>query len=118
VLSRDGENLGFDAESGMTYRNLTTGKERAVSLENTGNGFDGAFSPDTRTIMFSTGLSSDWTKGTSLYEMPVSGGTPKKIWDAPGSWVIVSGTGRPMGPQFFSGPGGRRTATDEFSNWI
>jgi serine/threonine protein kinase len=89
VLSRDGENLGFDAESGMTYRNLTTGKERALSLENTGNGFDGAFSPDARTILFSTGLSSDWTKGTSLYEMPVSGGTPKKIWDARGSWIIV-----------------------------
>jgi len=37
--------------------------------------------------MFSGQLSSDWTKGTSLYEMPVSGGTPKKIWDAPGSWL-------------------------------
>jgi Tol biopolymer transport system component len=84
TLSRNGESLDFAADYILYYRDLSTGKEQAISAGETGSS---AFSPDARTIMFSGQLSSDWTKGTSLYEMPISGGTPKKIWDAPGSWL-------------------------------
>lgn len=90
VVSRDGGNLVVQTEAGLMYRNLTTGTERQLSSEGgTGGVFSGAFSPDASTIMFPGGLSSDWTRGTSLYEIPVSGGTPKKIWDAPGSWLTL-----------------------------
>ncbi len=82
VLSRDGRNLVFWAQSRLYYRNLVTGKEREISsgIEP----YTAAFSPDATRIMFQGTGSAAERVHNSVFEVPVSGGVPKKVWEESG----------------------------------
>jgi Tol biopolymer transport system component/tRNA A-37 threonylcarbamoyl transferase component Bud32 len=88
-LSRDGKNLAFTCywadRTMLYYRNLATGNEREVSSEVGG----GVFSPDATKIMAvgPAPPSEKWLNG--IYEMPISGGVPKKIWGDPEAEVSI-----------------------------
>jgi Tol biopolymer transport system component len=88
ALSRDGENLAFVVGDGGVYcRNLATGKEREISFESMGS--NPVFSADAMTIMFPVELPPAHKTGTGIYKMPISGGTPKKLWDEIGGWMTL-----------------------------
>jgi dipeptidyl aminopeptidase/acylaminoacyl peptidase len=83
VLSRDGENLAFQCfwadRTKLYYRNLATGKEREISSDIEGL-YGASFSPDARTIVYPGQAARSAGAETSVYEVPVSGGVPRKVW--------------------------------------
>jgi Tol biopolymer transport system component len=84
VLSRDGKNLAFLCSwvdrAKLYYRNLATGKEREIASDIvlwTGV----SFSPDARTVLYAGQQARSAGAETSVYEVPVSGGVPRKVWN-------------------------------------
>ena len=81
VLSRDGRHLAFTAFLSdlptLFYKNLATGKERELASDISAGG--GVFSPDATRIIFFEG--GDRGGLFVVYEVPVSGGAPRKLWE-------------------------------------
>ncbi len=84
VLSRDGENLAFESSWAdglkLYYRNLATGKEREICSD-IGVVSSVSFSPDARTIIYPGHEARSAGAETSVYELPISGGVPRKVWN-------------------------------------
>ena len=92
VLSRDGGNLAFQCSwadrTKLYYRNLATGKERELSSD-IGDWAGVSFSPDATTILYTGQQARSAGAETSIYELPISGGVPRKIWNEPRGVTIA-----------------------------
>ncbi len=82
VLSRDGKSLVFWAQMRLYYTNLVTGKEREISSGIPAQ--TAAFSPDGSKLMFQGASSADDRVDSGVYEVLLSGGVAKKVWEEPG----------------------------------
>jgi serine/threonine protein kinase len=89
-LSRDGQNLAFGSSRAgrqiLYWKNMADGREREIPFQ--GLGFVTAIlSPDGTKILFSSAEQRESTYGF-LYEVPVQGGIPKKLWGEPATWYV------------------------------
>jgi dipeptidyl aminopeptidase/acylaminoacyl peptidase len=90
TLSRDGQNLAFASARTdrpiLYWNNLADGRQREVPFEGFGL-VSSVLSPDGTKILFSSAEHREGSYG-SVYEVPVQGGIPKKLWGEPATWYV------------------------------
>jgi serine/threonine protein kinase len=89
-LSRDGRNFAFSStRTGrqlLYWKNMADGREREIPFQGFGL-VTAILSPDGTKILFSSAEQRETTYGF-LYEVPVQGGIPKKLWGEPATWYV------------------------------
>jgi Tol biopolymer transport system component len=79
--SPDGGKIALRRENRIWLRDLSSGKEEAVSPKDWPTCSGPAWKPDGKTLAFA----ARWDKGNGIYLMPVAGGAPTKVYDEKGA---------------------------------
>ncbi len=91
-LSKDGQKLAFTTHRTdhhqLFIKDLKTGKEQEIPWEGVRLSY-AALAPDASKVVFTNYLNSRRDSSGFIYQVPVSGGFPRKIWGAPKTFYGV-----------------------------